>query len=354
LGILALSLGENISAPQYARLGGLVLAWGTLLGAVLQWLVQVAVQWRSGLGSLRLRFEFYRPEVREILKVMAPATFSSGMMQINVYTDLWFASFIPQAAAALGYASLLALTPLGILSNVILVPILPILSRLADPQDWPELKVKIRQGLILTALAMLPLGAILMALALPVVRLVYERFAFDRAASELVASVLMAYALGLFVYLGRDVLVRVFYALGDGVTPFRVSIVNIFLNGLLDFLLTRAFGAPGLVLATVGVNVVSMVVLLVLLDRKINGLPLKQWAGIAVVLAGASAIAGLASWGSLQGIQSLVGTEGFAIQLLQLSVSGCVGLAVFIAIAMQLKLPEVEIFARRIRQKLGR
>lgn len=354
LGILALSLGENISAPQYARLGGLVLAWGTLLGAVLQWLVQVAVQWRSGLGSLRLRFEFYRPEVREILKVMAPATFSSGMMQINVYTDLWFASFIPQAAAALGYASLLALTPLGILSNVILVPILPILSRLADPQDWPELKVKIRQGLILTALAMLPLGAILIALALPVVRLVYERFAFDRDASELVASVLMAYALGMFVYLGRDVLVRVFYALGDGVTPFRVSLVNIFLNGLLDFLLTRAFGAPGLVLATVGVNVISMLVLLVLLDRKINGLPLKQWAGIAVVLTGASTIAGLASWGSLQGMQSLVGTEGFAIQLLQLSVSGCVGLGLFIAIAMQLKLPEVDIFARRIRQKLGR
>jgi MviN-like protein. len=43
------------------------------------------------------------------------------------------------------------------------------------------------------------------------------------------------------VYLGRDVLVRVFYALGDGETPFRVSIINIFLNGLLDYFIGRIF-----------------------------------------------------------------------------------------------------------------
>jgi len=40
-----------------------------------------------------------------------------------------------------------------------------------------------------------------------------------------------------FVYLGRDVLVRVFYALGDGITPFRVSMVSIFLNAVLAYVL---------------------------------------------------------------------------------------------------------------------
>ncbi|MDY6938184.1 MAG: murein biosynthesis integral membrane protein MurJ [Cyanobacteriota bacterium] len=354
LGGLVLYLGENVVEPEYAMLGGMVLAVGTLLGAGLQWLVQVVAQWRAGLGSLRLRFEFDRPEVREVLRVMGPATFSSGMMQINVYTDLWFASFIPGTASALAYSGLLVQTPLGILSNAILVPLMPVFSRLADPQNWPELKQRIRQGLMLVALTMLPLGALMMALAKPIVRVVYERFAFDRAASEFVAPMLVAYGLGMFVYLGRDVLVRVFYALGDGETPFRVSVANIFLNALLDYLLVNAYGAPGLILATVGVNVVSMVALLVLLDRKLHGLPIRRWSMPIVGLALMSAIAGAASWGIDRALGLVWGDEGFLILLLKLSIAGCSGLIIFGLLATLLKLPEVDILVDRVRQKLGR
>ena len=81
----------------------------------------------------------------------------------------------------------------------------------------------------------------------------------------------------MFAYLGRDVLVRVFYALGDGQTPFRISTFNIFLNIVLDWIFVKPFGAPGLVLATVGVNCSSMLMLLLLLDRKLNGLPWREW-----------------------------------------------------------------------------
>ncbi|KPQ37967.1 MAG: peptidoglycan lipid II flippase MurJ [Phormidium sp. OSCR] len=354
LGVLALSLGDQIVEPRYATIGGLVLAWGTLLGAVLQWLVQVVVQWREGLGTLRLRFEFWRPGVREVMKVMGPATFSSGMMQINVYTDLWFASFIPQTASALGYAGLLVQTPLGIISNTLLVPLLPIFSRLAAPEHWPQLKQRIRQGLILTGLTMLPLGALMVALATPIVRVVYERYAFDRAASEFVAAILMAYGLGMFVYLGRDVLVRVFYALGDGQTPFRVSIANIFLNVLLDYFFIQWFGAPGLVLATMGVNVVSMVALLILLDRKIGGLPWLEWAAPIASLTLLSFVTGMAGWGIYQGLQRVLGEGGFLLSLLQLTVAGCGGLAVFAVVVTRLGLSEVTVFMNRLREKFGR
>lgn len=351
LGFLGLQLGSKITEPRYAMLGGLVLAGGTLAGAILQWLVQVPAQWKAGMGTLRLRFDFHRPGVQEIIKIMGPATFSSGMMQINVYTDLFFASTIPQAGAALTNATLLVQTPLGILSNVILVPLLPVFSRLADPNDWPELKGRIRQGLMLTAVAMLPLSAIMMALAFPIVRVVYERYAFGRGASQLVASLLIAYSLGMFVYLARDVLVRVFYALGDGDTPFRISVVNIFLNALLDYLFVKPFGAPGLVLATVGVNLVSVVALLWLLNRKLNGLPWREWSLPLLGLTLGSAIAGATAWGMFWGCTQIWGAEGLLTQLLQLSFSGLSGLAAFALIASQLKLPEVNLFAARIRQR---
>lgn len=351
LGILALQLGNQISSPKYFMLGGMVLAWGTLSGALLQWLVQLGAQWRAGMGKLRLRFNWKLPGVDEVLKVMGPATLSSGMFQVNVYTDLFFASAIPQAAAAMGYAGLLVQTPLGIISNVILVPLLPIFSRLSDPENWPELKGRIRQGILLTAITMLPLGALLIVLAVPIVQVVYQRGAFQSNASRFVANMLIAYSVGMFVYLGRDVLVRVFYALGDAETPFRISIANIFLNALLDFILVKPFGAPGLVLATVGVNFISMIALIWFLNRKLNGLPLLEWTWPILGLTAGSVVAGFASWGVNLGWSKFWLTQNFLIQVLQLSISGIVGLVVFAIIATRLNLPEVDIFVSRIRQK---
>lgn len=354
IGLLALQLGNQIVAPQYVVLGGIVLAWGTLSGAILQWLVQLVAQWRAGLGKLRLRFDWQHPGVQDVLRVMGPATLSSGMLQINLYTDLFFASSIQGAAAALGYAGLLVQTPLGIISNVILVPLLPLFSRLAAPENWPELKVRIRQGLLFTAITMLPMGALMITLAVPIVRVVYERGAFKQNASQLVASLLVAYGIGMFAYLARDVLVRVFYALGDGETPFRISIVNIFLNGVLDFFFVKPFGAPGLVLATVLVNFTSTIALLWLLDRKLNGLPLREWSWPILGLTAGSVLAGLTSWGVNWGIEQVWSTQSFLVQLVQLSLAGIVGLGVFTLFATRLNLPEVDIFVSRLRQRFAR
>jgi putative peptidoglycan lipid II flippase len=292
---------------------------------------------------------------------MIPATFSSGMLQINVWTDLFFASFIPNAAAAvsaMGYAGLLVQTPLGILSNVILVPLFPVLSKLTDPENWDELKQRIRQGLMLTALTMLPISAVMVALALPISQVVYERYAFDAEAAQLTAVVLMAYAVGMFVYLGRDVLVRVFYALGDGDTPFKISVVSIFLNGLFDYFLVQKFGAAGIVLATVSVNVLSMLAMIYFLDRKLNGLPLKNWSIIIFGLIIASVISGGASWGVYhllsQNFNSLSTVAKFGAELGGLAIASAIGFTIFGAIAMQLKIPEIKALTNQIKRRFSR
>jgi putative peptidoglycan lipid II flippase len=333
--------------------GPVVLAWGTLAGGFLQWLAQIPAQWKSGMGTLRMRFDFNRPEVRELGRLMGPATLSSGMLLISVYISLFFASQLPVgAASALGYAQLLFLTPLGILSNVILVPYMPIFSRLATPPDWPELKQRIRQSLILTALTMMPLGALMAALALPTVRVIYERRAFDLAASSLVASLLLVYAVGMFFYLARDVLVRVFYALEDGNTPLKITLWGLGFNAVFCYLFTQILGAPGLALATVGVNLISLLALLWILDRRLKGLLWVEMGLPILGLAIASGGSGLVSWGVLLGCQKLWGTEGLGMQLLQIGLAGLAGLIVFCLCVWPLKLPEVDYFLERIRSKL--
>jgi putative peptidoglycan lipid II flippase len=357
IGIFILTAGSASTNPNYALIGGIVLAFGTLIGTVLQWLAQFWAQRQSGLGRFRMRFVWNDPGVQEVLRVMGPALFSSGMLQINVITDLTFAAFLPNAVAAiasLDYANLLVQTPLGILSNMILVPLLPTFSRLADPSQADQLKQRIRQGILGTAVVMLPLSALMISLATPIVRVVYERGAFKPEASQLVASVLMAYAVGMFVYLSRDVLVRVFYGLGDGDTPFKISMVNIFLNALFDFLFYKPFGIVGIVLATVSVNILSVFVLLYFLNRRLGGLPLFQWGYSILGLASSSILAGTASWFISNAIANLSGFKGFFLALAQTTIAGSIGLVVFALLATQLKLEEVDQFVDRIRQRFSR
>ncbi|MBE9029075.1 murein biosynthesis integral membrane protein MurJ [filamentous cyanobacterium LEGE 11480] len=351
VGALALMYGKDLLKPEFATLGGVVLAGAFLTGTILQWMAQMIAQRQQGLGSLKFRFEPKQEAIQDVMKVMGPALFASGMLQINVYTDMFFTSFLPkpeQAVSALDYANLLAQTPLGILSNMILIPFLPVFSRLTDPENWDELRSRVRQGVLITAVAMLPLGAVMLALSQPIVRLVYERGVFNPEASALVASVLAAYAFGMFVYLSRDILVRVFYALGDGNTPFRISIVNIFFNALFDYILVERFGVPGIVLATVGVNIVSMLALVYFLDKRLDGVGWQGWFLPIVGLAGASFAGGSVSWWVSQQIAAQLAVENFFSFAVQLAIAGSSGLLVFLIIAMQLRIPEVKLFLDRI------
>ena len=363
VGLLWFQLGDQIGDPGFALLGGVVLAAATLVGALLQWLIQLPALVRQGLVRFRLVWDWRHPGVREVWRVMGPATLSSGMLQINVFTDLFFASGIAGAAAGLGYANLLIQTPLGLISNALLVPLLPTFARLTADDDRPQLIARIRQGLMLSTASMLPLGVLFIALGEPIVALVYERGAFDANAAQLVTALLMAYGLGMPAYLGRDVLVRVFYALGDGNTPFRFSVAGIGLNVLFDWFLVGGptpwgpqspfnFGAPGLVLATVAINTLTCLALVIVLQRRLQALPLGHWAADAARLTVAALLAGVVSW-----LLSITVTWPADLigRMVQVGCSGAVGVLVFGWLGSVLSVPEIEeiraVLLRRFRAR---
>jgi putative peptidoglycan lipid II flippase len=344
VGVLAIYLGPSIALRENALLGGKVLAGAVLVGAILQWLMQVFTQWKAGLGTIKPRFEWRRQGVQDVLKILGPATFSSSTLQINLFIDNAFAS-------GMHYSGMLILAPLGIISNVVLGSLLPEFSRLTDPNNWPQLKDRIRQGLVITAIAMMPLSAMMMALSFPIVQAVYQNGAFKTQDSLLVGSILIASSSGMFIFLARDVLVRVFYALGDGATPFKISMVNIFFNLLFDSLFWEPFGAAGITLSTVCINLISFSVMLFLLDRRLNGLP---WRGLLplVWIFLASAVSGTVTWGVSYGWQQLIPESNKITLVMQLVLAGGIGFGVFVSIVSQLKLPEFDKFSKQIRQKL--
>ncbi|MEB3243570.1 MAG: murein biosynthesis integral membrane protein MurJ [Cyanobacteriota bacterium] len=361
IGVLWWQLGPAITLPSAAVVGGVVLAGTTTLGAVLQWLIQLPALAKQGLHQFKLVWDWNHPGVREVLRVMGPATLSSGMLQINVFVDLFFASGILGAAAGLGYANLLVQTPLGLISNALLVPLLPLYSRLTAPEDRPQLVARVRQGVMLSSASMLPLGALMVGLAGPIVALVYERGAFDAKAADLVTSLLMAYGVGMPAYLARDVLVRVFYALGDANTPFRWSVGGIGLNALFDWLLVGGptpgmglvlprlyLGAPGLVLATVLVNVITCLALLLVLHRRLAGLPLRDWGRDTLLLLLAAGLAGASAWGLAGAVQWPPGLLGL---LLQNALSAALAIGLYGLVGKAFGVPEIEDILQGLRRR---
>jgi len=362
IALLWWKLGAEILSPTTAVIGGIVLAASTTIGAILQWLIQLPALAREGLNKLQLVWDWKDPGVREVLRVMGPATLSSGMLQINVFVSLFFASGMPAAAAGLGYANLLVQTPLGLLSNALLVPLLPVYARLTAPEDRQELIARIRQGLMLSNASMLPLGALMVGLAVPIVALIYERGAFNAEAADLVGQLLMAYGIGMPAYLARDVLVRVFYALGDGVTPFRWSLGGIGLNAVFCWLFVGGpipgdvlvlpglyCGASGLVLATVAVNLITCLGLLLALQRRLGGLPLRVWGRDTLLLLVSAVAAGLTAWGMASVIAWPTHLVG---RLLECSLASAAALLVYGLIASWGRVPEVDQISRQLRARI--
>ncbi|MGB3787480.1 MAG: lipid II flippase MurJ, partial [Phormidesmis sp.] len=91
-----------------------------------------------------------------------------------------------------------------------------------------------------------------------------------------------------------------------------------------------------------------------LLGRKIDGLPVADWARSIAMITGASFLSGVSCWLTRGGLASIIGSEGFLANLIQMCVAGGIGLVTFALLSIVLKIPEADLLAQRIRQKLGR
>ena len=303
------------------------LAAGTTLGALAQC---AALTWsvsRLGPGAAALGGDFdlaslagrggkmagrpYRvsPAQRSACATLADACATSATHQLASCTDLFFASFAASAAAGLGYATLLAMTPLGILSTALITPLVPVFDANKHPDDWRALRANVSSALAAAFAATAFVAAVATPLAAPAIRVAFERDAFDADATALVATAFATYVLGGFFFVARELITRVFYVLGDAGAPFRIAAASVFVNAALDVAFVSAFGlgARGVALATAGTAVVAAAALRRALARKIGGDMLD--ARLAAHAA-KSALAALAAFCATEGARAA--TAGFA------------------------------------------
>ena len=253
---------------------GLALGIGTLIGAILQLLVQLPDLIKAGLFE-NLKFAIVKNQkiVSDFGYFLGPALLSTTIGQITVYIDSFFCSGLEEGSwTATVFANRLIQLPLGVLLTSFLVPFFPRFSELAHSKNFNELKrtsiVVVKSLWFLT----LPIAVYLFLFASPVVELIFQRGAFDSRSTALTSSILIALLLSMIAYVARDTLTRVFYSLGDSKTPLLIAIFSISLKIILNSLLVNKYHAPGIAFATSLVTVFNFIFLWLLLRKKLGAL----------------------------------------------------------------------------------
>src|SRR5205823_12707375 len=132
------------------------------------------------------------------------------------------------------------------------------------------------QGLGYLAFANLIAAAIALALAEPIVRLIFERGMFGPDATHRVALALACLAPGLLMFSMNNILARAFFALNDIKTPMKISVFCLLLNLGFSMWLVQLYREAGLGVANTLSAVFNTLLLTYALRRKLSRLGLTK------------------------------------------------------------------------------
>ena len=278
------------------------------IATVIAGVAQLAtVWWAVRRAGFLPKFQLPRidPEVRRFWALALPAVITGGITQVNLFIGTIIASGAASAISYLYYADRLYQLPLGIIGIAIGTVLLPVLSghlkggRLVEARDTQE------QSLLVSMLLSMPAATALIALAVPIVRVLFERGEFDAVATVETADALIGFAAGLPAFVLIRVLQPGFFAREDTTTPTIFAAISVAVNIALSLALFPSLQHTGIAIATSASAWVNALMLAVWLARRdhyrLTGEEWRRHALILVISAGMAAVLFGLYW-PLQGV----------------------------------------------------
>lgn len=327
----------------------LVLAVGTTLGVV----AMTAALWPS-VRATGFRFHWMtdlRDEaVRRIGKLATWVVVYVVANQLGYLVVLILAARVQGGYTAYASAFILFQLPHAIFAVSIFTALLPAMASRWAAEDLAGFRVLLSQGIRATATVLIPAALGYIVLARPIVRLLLEHGVAGPESGDLVAEVLILFAIGLFAFSAFQLLLRASYSMQDTRTPAMVNVAAVSLNVIINllFFFALGLGVPGLALGHAVSYVFASAALLVVIRRRVGGIGGRQiLASLGRVVIAGSLTAGVA-WLVAQGVARWLGTTTIAAQAVQVLSAVAVGLAVFIASAVALRIEEVDMVRRQV------
>jgi putative peptidoglycan lipid II flippase len=294
---LAPRFGVDLPKLQKLPVQVFALAYGVLVAGVAQAAFQLPTLWKDG-----FRYRWVSPwrneTVRRVVKQMLPGTIGVAAFQINVALVQLVAFFVGEGiVASFNGAVRLMELPQGMFGISLATFLLPTLSGLAADKNYPEFRSTLRTGLGSLIFVNLLCSVLLVVLAEPIVRLLFEYGEkFTAASTVRVSFALICLAPGLVAFSTVNILARAFYALGDTKTPMKISLFCLVANIIAASLLMPLLGEGGPGIANTCTSALNVTLLVFALRKKLGKLEMHPLRKAMRVLALAGLLAGAIAW----------------------------------------------------------
>ena len=273
----AIFLSPHLAQPIYG------LAFGVLLGGVLQLAIQIPALSRLGLlpriallpGASASAFR--NPEARRVLRLMGPAVFAVSVAQISLIINTNIASRLQTGSVSwLSYADRLMEFPTALLGVALGTVLLPSLSKANAQNDVEHAGELLIWGLQLTFLLAAPCAIALFLFGQPLAAALYNYGKFNAVDVVMTQHALSAYGVGLIGLILVKILAPGFYSRQDIRTPVKIGLIVLVCTQLANLIFVPWLGHAGLALS-VGVGACLNATLLWIGLSKRGALPSHPW-----------------------------------------------------------------------------
>lgn len=240
-------------------------SWGVLAGGFAEVALLMLAAGRAGIPVVPTTPRI-TGEVKEFFTRFVPATVGAAGVQLAMFADTIFASFLAAGAySALYFADRINQLPMGVIAIALGTVLLPQVSKSIAAGDEKATNRAFNRATGVGLLLTLPCTVAFLVIPDVIMTGLFARGAFDLTAANAAASVLFAYAIGLPAFVMLRTVTPLFHGRGDTRTPVYATGVSIAVNLALKggFVVVLAMGVEGLALATAIGTWVNLIVLCV-------------------------------------------------------------------------------------------
>lgn len=206
-----------------------ILAWSTVVGAALQFGVQLPHVF-SLAKELHFGFDRTLAPVRTVFRNAGPVIVGRGVVQVSAFVDATIGTFLGTAApAGIAYAQILYMLPVSLFAMSIAAAELPEMSGAVGTHSEiaDKLRARISAAQRQVAFLVVPSMVAFLAIGGSLVSGLFETGKFDHEVTIYVTWILGGYAIGLLAVTISRVYSSAFYALHDTRTPLKFAIIRV-------------------------------------------------------------------------------------------------------------------------------
>jgi len=341
---------------------------GVVLGAIMHFIVQIIPATKSGF-QFKLNLNLKTDGLKEIIKLIIPRSINLIAIQINFWIITALASILPSGSiSVLNFANNLQYVPIAFLGISFAIAVFPELSKQIAKDEINQFTEKFLSVFKNVFFLSFPVSAFFYIFRAQIVRLVLGTGKFDWLDTRLTAAILGVFAFSIFAQCLIQLLVRVFYALKDTLTPLIINIILIILNIILSVYFIKLINGNeittilgkilriedisnikiiGLALATTITNILNFIILIIALKNKLQNIYDNNVIFSIIKTLISTLISALFAYFAIKLLGSISETKTFIGLFFETIIAGLIGIGIFIITNIILKSKELEITTKR-------